>query len=217
MPYHYTYNCSEGPTSISKPLACDTCQYNKDNRRCQRRVCIGLPYCWQHSVQVYHVRVKTSQISGKGLFVDLPSRLRNANGNANAPPFRADDLICPYNGVRVSAQHIHDEYPGDCVAPYAWCSGRSCEDAAAKRGIGSLANGEGAAGNTVGTNARLIQFTSRLRNNYKGGGPAPRAKQLWLQATKDIHNGEEIIVKYGESYWDTTGAQHSHKTKYKSR
>lgn len=211
--YHFDYDCSEGPTSLSKILQCDRCQYNvTSNVKCQRRVCIGLPYCWQHSKQMYNVRVKDSRIAGKGLFVETPSRLQH---DVRGPVFKKNDFICPYNGKRIKHNKLNRIYPGDCVAPYAWCGTRDCEDAASKRGIGSLANGEGPRRNRIQTNARLTQFSPKLSGKYFGSGPAPRNKQVWLQATRDIYNGEEIIIEYGDDYWHTHETQYRYQTKYR--
>ena len=69
------------------PLSSNQCSYIKRNgHRCKNRVVQTNPFCWIHSLQMFGVRVKDSNLipGQKGLFAERQ--------------FRAGELICPYYG-----------------------------------------------------------------------------------------------------------------------
>lgn len=112
-------------------LECSQCDYILENgNRCKRRVCIGAPTCWQHTIILYGVKVKKSNIenAGSGLFT--------------TKPFIRNEFICPYIGEMISEDCLESRYPADQTAPYATQAITDDEyiDSACLRGIGSLAN-----------------------------------------------------------------------------
>jgi hypothetical protein len=94
--------------------------------------------------------------------------------------FRAGDAITPYGGQRVT-QAVIDRRYGDYTARYGIkVSSRVFENGACKRGVGTLANhADGDRANAEFVNDRGVSK---------------------LYATKDIRNGQEILVNYGDEY-----------------
>lgn len=178
MPYKFTFNAPD--KTFECILNCDQCQAmtSRGNRRCRRRVCIGLPYCHAHLLYVKYLQIKESTIpnSGKGLFAFKP----DATGD-NEIIFHRGDTIIEYHGESVSSADLDDRY-GDYTAPYAIQHSRHrFEDAACWRGIGAMANHQ----NARRANA---EYTPR------------RDGRVWLRATKNIRQGQEIFCNYGVEY-----------------
>lgn len=174
MPLWYKFRHNPSGHTFECPLQCQQCEgRTKNGSRCRKRVCIGVPLCWQHLRTERFLRIGASPIAGKGLFVFKPGSV------PDAIVFHQNDRITHYDGERIGAE-VHQRYPGDITAPYALMT----ENAACKRGVGSLAN-HAPAGNGPGhANARYSQ--------YRGRGQ--------LRATRDIRNGEEVLVNYGPQY-----------------
>lgn len=166
-------------------LRCDTCTYVKaDGHRCKNRVCIGYPMCWIHTKKEYGLRVKDSTVegAGKGLFT--------LNGAENG------EWICPYVGDEISQECLDTRYPDpEQTAPYAvqnedFIYEESYVDSACVRGVGSMANG-------------LFRRDGRPRAVSLHNAEIEYridAKGLWLKARKDIEEGGEILVHYGDEY-----------------
>lgn len=161
-------------------IQCGQCDHIKpDGERCRNRVCIGFPTCWIHSKITYGVKVKDSLEvnSEKGLFATRD--------------FETGDWICPYSGELITNQCLEARYPGDRTAPYAVsrASDNLYIDSACVRGIGSMANGrfkrDGFSRNRCLHNAEIV--------TRRGAG-------IWLKAIRDIEEGDEIFVYYGDEY-----------------
>jgi hypothetical protein len=159
-----------------------------NRQQCKRRCVIGLLCCHSHLPSKYHdIEVRASLIpnSGKGIFVKDKTR------PAGAIIFRAGDTICPYYGELINQATLDRRYgprqpnnPEDeLTAPYAVEVNRGqYEDAALKRGVGSLIN----------HNPRRL-FNCRLGN--------PNSQNhISIKATKNIRNGDEMYVDYGNAY-----------------
>lgn len=167
-------------------LECGQCDaMTRAGAQCTRRVCFGYPTCWQHTITQYGVQIRPSNINGagKGLFAK-----RN---------FAQGEWICPHGG-QTTLDHacVHDRrYPGDDVtAPYVVTTEDGhMQDAACSRGIGSMANGQfrnnGRPEPINLHNTRLV--TRDDLNNQEA---------VWLQATRNINQGSEILVHYGLAY-----------------
>ena len=139
------------------------------------------------------IKIKKSTLpdAGKGLFA------MNKQKEPNEIIFRQGDTIIPYSGEKkLTNQELSNRY-GDYTAPYGvQYANNNNEDAACKRGVGSLAN------RNVGNlnNARLL--------------PNRRNGSIFLRATKNIRNNNEIFVPYGRQYsLNEEGV--SNQTKYK--
>ena len=167
----------EGENPFKCQLECDQCDHvTLNGLRCQRRVCIGVPTCWQHTKTKYGVKSAISTIvgAGKGLFAT-----RN---------FNRWEWICPYIGENITDACLTARF-GNGTAPYATDSVGGAIDSACRRGIASLANGLFTAnGNSRGErfhNARIV---------YNPDG------EIWVRAIKFIPSGDEIYIFYGKEY-----------------
>lgn len=215
----------DGQLRFRCDLQCDRpCGFpsSRANRACTRNVCVGLPYCWQHSRAVFGVesRVVDARI-GRGLFA--------------RKPFSPRSLVCPYMAERVSRAELDRRYgEGDVTAPYGVRAGSSTTfyDAACRRGIGALANdAHGRAG--LRNNAMLKASNAELRRRWLTS--LERRKVLtdeqlafvrrdmrrryqtgvWVQTTgARIAPGNEILVSYGAGYW--TGRHPLHRTEQRA-
>lgn len=171
-------------------LASLPCQgHTKQGLQCKRKVVIGLPFCFQHTQSILHLKVKTSTIpnAGLGLFA-----YDNTKG-VNDVVFLRNTDICPYYGNIIDKVELDRRY-GNYTAPYAIeISKNRIEDGAAKRGIGSLINHKP----TAQTNCRFI-------NNRRF---------ITISSTKNIKNGQELFINYGRAYrFEHNYSTNTHKT-----
>jgi len=149
-------------------------EHSKSGRRCSRRTVIGTNICWQHLLYQHNLKIKKMR-HGLGLFAykkDTDKVLRQ--GRRREVLFRPGDKLIGYGGHVLTKQNLDLRY-GDNVAPYVIKENNdSFIDAACNRSVASIAN--------HGTNKQAnTKFTGR---------------QLRLEATKNIKEGDEIIVNY---------------------
>lgn len=168
-------------------LQCGRCNHLKnDGTRCKNRVCFGFPICWIHTIQVYGVRLRDSTLPdvGKGLFAarDIPS----------------NSWICPYRGERIGRGCLNQRYGND-TAPYAVTHRRAFIDSACSRGIAAMANG---LFRVDGNSMSVRRHNAIIR--VRGNG-------VWLKSRREIRDGDEIFVWYGDNFI----LQDSHETKRK--
>lgn len=156
-------------------LQCGRCSHIKANgQQCGNRVCFGAPVCWIHNKQRYGVQIKDSGVHGKGLFATRP--------------FLANVPLCPYEGENISTRCLNNRYPGNTTAPYAVTKSRyRVLDSACRRGIGSMANG-------------LFYRGRPIQRNRHNAVILPLNQTLWIVSTRNITQGEEIFVWYGNDY-----------------
>ena len=178
MPKKFTfYNEHNVPTHICY-LTSEQCQAHLNNgNQCRRRSVIGVPYCWTHLQNILHLKIRPSQIQGAGLglFAWDPKQA------ADAIIFRANDKIVDYYGDIVTSNDLQHWY-GDHTAPYAASIVDDLEeDAACRRGIGSLINHTT---NPVKINSKLWMVDGHIE----------------IFATKNIQNRREILLNYGNQY-----------------
>ena len=179
MYFHFHSKTDKDPYFNGK-LQSIQCEAVKSNaQRCKNHTVIGQTYCHAHRKKMLHLQIKKSTIpgAGQGLF---------AAGDEGKIIFKTGDRICMYNGQLLNDLELLRRYREE-TAPYAIELHKKdgevqYEDAATRRGIGSLANHSR---NKSKINARL----SISRNN--------RAQ---LIATKNIRSGAEILVDYGPDY-----------------
>ena len=136
-------------------------------------------FCHCHLLSQYHLQIKPSSIPniGKGLFAI------NKRALPNMILFCKDDKICDYDGELIHNNDLNERY-GLYTAPYGLqLSNRNFLDSACSRGVGSLINHHINHGRI---NARFSVH--------------PNRRSAVIKATKNIYNGEEIFVDYGNSY-----------------
>ena len=164
-------------------LVCDA--VTKRGERCKRKVIIGLPFCWSHLLSNKHLRIKDSLIpnAGKGLFVEDKSKPEDAI------IFKKGDKILDYVGEVVTMEELDNRYGEENTAPYGVAINKKAnryEDAACRRGAGSLIN--------QGTPTGLTKYNCDL----KVGGQ--KKDKIIIKATANIKNGRELYTNYGEEY-----------------
>jgi hypothetical protein len=154
--------------------------------------------------QAVGLRVKPSGLgkkSGNGLFVDMPQKWKRET--PNKPVFESGDIICEYTGKLLTTAELNQKYPGSSrgayVVPIRYKVGKKWYhryiDAAKphKSGVARYANhcrdADKQAKKCKGNNARFAS-----ENN--GHNPF-----IFLEATKNIRDGDEIFADYGERYW----------------
>lgn len=179
--YFHFHNLRTGD-NFDKELEGAQCQHNINGRQCRNRCLIGISTCWIHLLSNYKLRIKQSTIpnAGKGLF----ALVKNTLENDTRIVFEIGDCICEYNGEVITSYKQIERYHGES-APYSAKLHRQnniqmYEDAAIKRGIGSLINHS-----TRNDNCRM----SVRRDNT-----------IALIATKRIRNHSEILLNYGRDY-----------------
>ena len=183
MPYKFKFYIGDNIKFQSnvESMRCEA--MSKDDQRCKNKVCIGSPYCWVHLLHLKHLRIKESNLAdaGKGLFAVDPSK------PDNAVIFKKNDLIVDYGGEIISGVELVDRY-GEYTAPYGVILNQNrntYEDAALKRGAGSLAN----------QNPIENRNNAFLMANYRAN-----PQKIQVKAEKNIKNNKEIYVDYGDEY-----------------
>lgn len=180
MPYVYEF--TKGAHRFSCELRCGRCEATtRGGGRCRARTCIGTPLCWMHLLSAKNLRVKPSALPGAGKGLFAVARRLPAGGIV----FRRGDVVCEYGGDPVSMATLDARYPDDATAPYGVeqdAAADRYENAACRRGVGSLANhAPGAA-----SNARYWR--------------SPADGRVHLRATRAIRNGDEVLCDYGSAY-----------------
>ena len=200
------------------PLQCIRCIAIKTKGgRCGRRVCVGLPFCPVHMRRELSLSVKPSTIDGipvgKGVFADRPGLVDNI-------VFPRGWIIVEYTGERLTNTQLNQRYIGETTAPYAYSntSHNSQQtlsvDGACVRGIGSLINHHPLASKQnvclsitnnpdfVGPNGSVGFGSDKWTRGLGGPGPWPLTApyRMYVLATKDIKDGEELYISYGNNY-----------------
>ena len=159
--------------------------YNKNGTRCKRNVIIGLPYCFQHTASIYNLKVKQSTIPNAGLGLFALDKTKNDNDIV----FKNNEIICPYHGEVINKDELIKRY-NVYTAPYGiQVKNNMYEDGALQRGIGSLIN-----------HKTRIQSNCKFTGNYR---------DIKIKAIKNIRNGQELFVSYGNEYRFNDETQYS--------
>ena len=166
---------------------CDTCSATsaKTGTRCKRRTCATHPYCWQHTQSIQKLKVKDSQVAGKGLYaakLSKENKKKKKMWRGKVVVFKKTEKVVKYGGKLYTKEQFNRKYPGDYTVPYALeLKGKKYLDArSTKAGVGRYAND--CKGTRLPCNARLSE------NGF-------------IVATKNIYEGDEILVPYGRDYW----------------
>ena len=168
------------PKTISKTISIYEyppiqCKYNnKDTKkRCKRKSRKG-PLCPQHLDEVHGLRIGKSALPGLGVFA--------------TKPFKRNEKIIEYEGVRRATVPHNTAYlaelrrPKDPRKPYIDATNPAKSNA-----------------------ARFINDCFDCDRRYKYSNNCAfweRDNRLWVRATKNIAEGDEIFVNYGEFYWN---------------
>jgi hypothetical protein len=186
-------------------MRCMRCTARVGNRRCARKSCYTIPYCWQHLKSVAHLRVGRTTLKDPATGRRFPFRGLFAckASDPGGLVFRTNQRITPYVGEVLSEPELDARY-GDGLAPYTERVGVGMQgdpdvyvDGACLRGVASLAN-DAIADSTC--------TTGKCETNaffFSGDGNYPS-----LRASKYIYDGDEIFVSYGDEYWDGDIPEH---------
>lgn len=153
--------------------------HTKAHKQCKRQTVIGSPYCYTHLLYKHHLRIKKSTIpnAGLGLFAVDPM------DSSHKIIFKADDrrlsVIALYKGEIIDEEELIERYSNKTPPYVVGISEDRYKDGAKIRGIGSIANRKAGHNNA----------TISVHNGY--------AK---IKATKNIYNGDEIFLSYGNSH-----------------
>jgi hypothetical protein len=212
--WEFEYGDKDDIQGFDCHLKCMQCMAKTGKRRCRRKTCYTAPLCWQHLKNLAHLRI------GRTTLVDPSTGERFKflglfACNSKKPGevvFRKRDPIVPYIGEKKTFDDIERVYNRegneDATVPY----GEVTEvpggddiviDGACFRGVASLAND--AIPGSVCEGGRQGQCRT---NSYffSGDGNYPI-----LVASRNIRDGDEIFVSYGEEYWE--GEHKPHRTK----
>lgn len=170
--------------SWDAPLVQHTCTFEvgtpPNKRRCRNKVVVGGPYCYVHRLNQQHLVIKPSTDGhGRGLFAVDPSK------PANAIIFAHGKDVAKYEGIEITEDQKDALYgPKDSdTGPYALEVGRGTNsrivDAATDRSAASMVNHRV----NARTNARFTE-TGKIK----------------VKEDKNIRNGQEIFVNYGNAY-----------------
>lgn len=164
-----------------KQVQCAFRRPNARGQRCSRVSTQTLPFCWQHTKLVYHLRPGQTSLRDNhgnrfqftGLFAcDMKKKLGDI-------VFCNTEFICPYVGERLSKALEDRRVPNNHeYLVYGMASRGVKYDAGCVRGVGALCN----TGTRPSDNNAAISDTA--------GYPS-------IRATKDIYNGDEIFLSYG--------------------
>jgi len=200
MPKRFEYsNPADEPPRFVCQLEKLRCQHvnPKTNHHCRRYQIIGAGYCFQHLETDRHLKIAASTVpnSGLGLFAyDKKKPTGEILFKYNSRK-RRGDFIIEYEGEVLSKLAGDQRYGKNNTAPYSAYLNKDFEiDSACLRASGSLANHKP----RTYANARLIVT----------------GKNVYLEATKTIRNGDEIFIDYGKDYnIGQEGDSYTHKTK----
>jgi hypothetical protein len=188
MPYYFKFyeNNDDPQPSFTCAVTSEQCKaLNKNGSRCSRKCVIGCPYCWTHLLAKFHLRILPSSIpeAGKGLFV------MDKKQPTGTLLIKKNDIVCPYGGELIDKDTLEERY-GAKTAPYAiQLSKNRFRDAGCARGVGSLINHDNRRSN--------VAFSVNQA-----------AKTVSIKATRNVKNGEELLVNYGREYKMQDGSKY---------
>lgn len=171
-------------------LVCLQCAaHTVAGERCRRNTCMYLPYCQQHMKSRLNLEVRKSA-HGLGLFAKRDPR------NPGRVVFHANELIAPLDGEPLTQQQLDARY-GRELAPYGAAAGGYLYDGACRRGVGQYANTA-----VRDNNPRLMDYdacNALLVDDHHdmSGFNRDPIWYSWIEAKRDIHEGEEIVAFYG--------------------
>lgn len=181
MPYKFNFFVNDSKV-FSCDLKCIKCEAKTPRgTQCQRTTCIGVPYCFQHLKLNKQLAIKKHAKYGRGLFAVKNYNMSTIAGNV---VFKRGDFIMEYEGEIINKNELDRRY-GDRTGVYvATIDSDTHVDSACYRGVMSLANHSD-------TNANAALF---VVENAAG------KSVISVEAIKNIRDGDEILLDYGDEY-----------------
>lgn len=187
-------------TNFTCQLKCTRCVgATKANVRCSKRVCMGIPLCWMHSLSYLNLRVGQTRLRHNNVRLTFGGLFAcNRRGVQNTVVFPAHTVICPYMGELVTQENLNDRYGegNDYFAAYSITAAEGegvhqrTEDGACQRSMMSMAN---RANNIETSNVRFRWIWIDLNDPNAGVCGV-------LKTTRNILNGQEILVRPEQNY-----------------
>jgi hypothetical protein len=146
------------------------------------------------------------KVIGDGLEVK-PSTIPGAgNGLFCTVPFRKNEYVTQYSGLEISGTALESALREERAAlkrgrdPHSHTLSINCHKAIV--GLSAIPATSGQGGGSYANDAR-----ERGRNNteYQRLQLSGATELIVLRATRDITEGEEILVHYGDDYWKKRG------------
>lgn len=211
---------------------CSQCSYMiAPGRRCKQRSCVDHRLCWQHLRKEFKLRIAPSQLQidgvsvGRGVFAltdkPLSTRLlaRLKNGKASARErqqylvFATDAEIAPYAGQTLTKKELDDLYDYkdhndelvEQTGPYTVNDNvegtipddGSIRDALCVRNVAAYVNDP--------HGSKDAKANVEMHFKVPDTGPLKKKRTAGIfiiKATRDIFQGEEILLNYGQDYWE---------------
>lgn len=164
-----------------KDVNCNSITSSGD--KCLNSTVWGINFCKYHLNEILKLEIKGSKYldDEQGVFAKSRSYIYN-----NTPVFTKDSLIVVCGGEILTKNQLNDRYGiGDeYVAPYVWeINDNMFIDNACHRSVISYINSDYG----IKPGNAIVKI-----NNDK----------LYLYATEDIYNNTEILISYGDDYFD---------------
>jgi len=179
---------------------------NNSGRQCKNICCIPYEFCHTHLPMYMHLQVRRSDIPQAGLGVFAYNETNN-----NDVVFDNRETICEYIGENISFAELESRY-GMYTAPYGYAAlkGKLYIDSALKRGVGSLINTHVLSYERYeGDDNKFIKELKQNTNcRFVPHYPEKGKCILNIKATRNIRNGEELILYYGDEYMLDDGSHY---------
>lgn len=167
--------------------------HTKQGKECKRMVVMGTPWCWSHLLSERDLRIAKSRIqdAGLGLFASTSREIKEPNRIKENLMFKVKDKIVEYTGELITKEQQQERY-GSKTASYALGSSKGVLDSACERGVASFANTK-----------PFAQCNARFSQGKDG--------RVWVVASKNVYDGDEILIYYGKDYKLNDGSFHTTK------
>lgn len=190
--YYFSFYDEDGNRIYYAHMLSGQCCHQKPNgQRCKNRAVIAFEFCHSHLETELHLQLKQSTIAnaGKGIFAKDKTK---AYGE---PVFERGDFICEYNGELLNAQQLVQQYEY-YTAPYAVeLKKNQYIDSAVARGVGAMINHK--------NNERFCNTKWSVSHAQN---------KITLKATKEIYDGDELFLHYGDDYDFNDGSSYKLRT-----
>lgn len=199
--------------------ACTQCKYiipgkrGRPARRCKIKTCRVIGYCHHHRFK--HVGLRTEDTSIRFELKEDPNHPEWGLGvYVKGPPgqvaFRAGEKVFKTGAKRITKRQLDRRYDKpdgtDIVAPYGFSNGQNgpyVYDSACNRDVGDYAQ-------SVHPQADDPVYQTGQQNIEL---PRDPARSKWFTALRDIMTGEQLLVFYGDDYWDPQSEHIQHVTR----
>lgn len=166
------------------------CGALKNGTRCNKYTTRIHPHCFECTINKYKVAIgSSSQGEGAGLGLFAYDRYKGAGEIV----FREGDFIAPYAGEVISDEDSEERYTGASkIDGDLVCCPYSIENFKGETVDASLIRGPGAFCN------------DSLEKDYNAELAEDEDEEfIFIHALKDIKQHEEILVSYGDDYWNS--------------